>query len=262
MDGDTPRRGGPALHAALGGRFHDAHRSASFAILASDHTWGLALRVLADVALPAPRVVAAVQAFSRQHGEVVVGQQLDLLGNAEDVDLVHDLKTGAYTVRGPLELGALLAGAPAETIEALRRFAAPVGVAFQLRDDLLGTFGTPEQTGKPVGNDIRAGKRTAILAEADHRLSPAGRTALARAFGHAEATDAEVLAATAALEACGARAAVAARLGRLCGEAQAIAATLPVTEAARALLAGAAAALAPGVVGGAMAEPAARVAQA
>ena len=262
IDRDDVRRGGPAAHAALGARFADAHLGASFAVLASDYTWGLALRVLGDIDLPAPRVLAAVQAFSRLHADVVVGQQLDVLGNAADVDVVHDLKTGAYTVRGPLELGGILAGASAETLAALRRYAAPVGVAFQLRDDLLGTFGTPEQTGKPVGNDLRAGKRTAILAEAEARLTPDGRAALTRAFGHADASEADVLAASAALEACGARAAVAARLSRLCHEAVELAAALPVSEAARVFLAGAASALAPGVVSGAMAEPAAQRAHA
>jgi geranylgeranyl diphosphate synthase type I len=262
IDGDVTRRGGPAVHAALGAHFRDAHRAASFAILASDYTWGLALRVLGDAAVPAPRALAAVQLFARMHADVVIGQELDVLGNAADVDVVHDLKTGAYTVRGPLLLGATLAGAPATTIEALRRFAGPLGIAFQLRDDLLGTFGTEEQTGKPVGNDLRAGKRTAILAEAESRLSPDGRAALAKAFGRMEATEAEVLAATAALAACGARDAVSARLVRLCNEAETLAANLPLTANVRSLLAGAASALAPGVVGGTMAEPAAQRAQA
>ncbi|APR77751.1 Geranylgeranyl diphosphate synthase [Minicystis rosea] len=262
MDGDLTRRGGPAVHATLATRMRDAHRGASFMILASDYTWGLAVRTLSDVALPAPRVLAAVQTFARLHADVVVGQQLDMLGNAPDVDVVHDLKTGAYTVRGPLVLGATLAGADATTLDALSRFAKPVGVAFQLRDDLLGTFGTPDQTGKPVGNDLRAGKRTAILAEAEKRLSPEGRAALDRAFGRAEATEAEVLAATAALESCGARAAVASRLARLCADAEAQAAALPVTDHARVLLAGAASALSPGIASGTMQEPAAQRAHA
>jgi geranylgeranyl diphosphate synthase, type I len=257
IDGDATRRGGPAVHAALTSRWSDAHLGATFAVLASDTTWGLALRVLADIDLPAPRVLAAIKAFSRLHADVVIGQELDVLGNAKDVDVVHDLKTGAYTVRGPLVLGATLAGASAETIDALVRYAGPVGVAFQLRDDLLGTFGTEQQTGKPVGNDLRAGKRTAILAEAEAnaRLSAEGREALARAFGRADASEADVLAATAALEACGAREAVAARLAKLCADARATAETLPISTAARSLLAGAAAALSPGVVGGTMAEP-------
>ncbi len=183
------------------------------------------------------------------HEDVVVGQQIDMLGRAEDVEAMHALKTGSYTVRGPLSLGATLAGAPAEAGAALERFAAPLGIAFQLRDDLLGTFGATAETGKPVGNDLRAGKRTAVLAEAmdgGARLDPGQRAAVDRVFGRAAATDAEVVAAAAALEACGARAAVTARLAQLCSEAEAIARDLPLAAPAPALLAGAAAALAPG----------------
>jgi geranylgeranyl diphosphate synthase type I len=245
MDGDDTRRGGPAVHAALAAHHHSKHLGASSAMLASDLTWNLALELLATLDAAPARVVDTLRLFTRIHEDVVIGQQIDMLGHAEDVDAMHELKTGSYTVRGPLLLGATLAGAPEATLRALERYAAPLGVAFQLRDDLLGTYGAPEDTGKPVGNDIRAGKRTAILAEADARLSSEGRAVLDRAFGKADATEAEVLAATAALEACGARAAVTARLAKLCADARDLASALPLAAPAPALLAGAAAALAP-----------------
>lgn len=245
MDRDDTRRGGPSVHAALAARLGGEHLGAASALLASDLAWNLAFEVLASIDLPAPRVVAVIRLFTRIHEDVIVGQQIDLMGRAEDVEAMHALKTGSYTVRGPLLLGAALAGAPAATLDALERYAAPIGVAFQLRDDLLGAFGLPEETGKPVGNDLRAGKRTAVLAEAEGRLSDAQRAALGRAFRRADATHDDVAAATAALEACGARAAVTDRLARLCREAESLAAGLPVTPAARVWLAGAAAALAP-----------------
>jgi geranylgeranyl diphosphate synthase type I len=246
MDGDLTRRGGPSVHAALSQRLGGAHLGASSAMLASDLSWNLAFEVASSIDLPADRVLATLRALVHVHQDVIVGQQIDMLGRAEDVEAMHALKTGSYTVRGPLALGATLAGASPATRAALDRFAAPVGVAFQLRDDLLGTFGSPGETGKPVGNDLRAGKRTAILAEAEGRLGDAARAVLDRAFGQAEATDGEVIAATAALEACGARAAVSDRLARLCREAMELATALPLAEPAPALLAGAAAALAPG----------------
>ncbi len=249
MDGDLMRRGGPSVHAALGAVLGDAHLGASSAMLASDLSWNLAFEVVSTIALPAPRVLATVRALVALHQDVIVGQQIDMMGRAEDVEAMHALKTGSYTVRGPLTLGATLAGAPAATLAALDAYAAPVGVAFQLRDDLLGTFGGPEDTGKPVGNDLRAGKRTAVLAEAldgTARLSAAGRAALDRAFGRADASEADVVAAAAALEACGARAAVTARLTRLCHEAVARAEALPLAAPAPRLLAGAASILAPG----------------
>jgi geranylgeranyl diphosphate synthase, type I len=129
------------------------------------------------------------------HFEVVCGQQLDLLGH-ENVSLVHDLKTGSYTVRGPLCLGALLADASREQLVALERFGAPLGLAFQLRDDLLSTFGTTSAIGKPVGNDLRAGKRTALVAEALRVLSPGDRAALEAVLGHPDASDRALAAAT------------------------------------------------------------------
>lgn len=246
IDGDDTRRGGPAAHAALSVRLGDAHLGASSAILAGDLTWGLAVGVLSSIDdLPATTVLEAVRLLARVHDDVVIGQQLDILGRAEDVEAMHALKTGSYTVRGPLALGATLGGAPASVLDALDRYAAPIGVAFQLRDDLLGTFGATEETGKPVGNDLRAGKRTAILAEAERRLSKDQRVIVDRAFGHADAAQHEVDVATAALDACGARAAVTERLAGLCREGETLAASLPVTPAARVILAGAAAALAP-----------------
>jgi geranylgeranyl diphosphate synthase type I len=245
IDNDPTRRGGPAVHAALAATLGSAHLGATSAILASDLTWGLAVGMLAGLSLPAPRVVEGIRLLARFHEDVVIGQQIDVIGRAEDVEAMHALKTGSYTVRGPLALGATLAGAPASTIEALDRYAAPVGVAFQLRDDLLGTFGSPEETGKPVGNDLRAGKRTAILVEAEARLDAEARRVVDSAFGHAEASDDEVRRATHALEASGARAAVTGRLARLCRDAELLAADLPLAPAARVMLAGAATALAP-----------------
>src|SRR5699024_9998010 len=77
---------------------------------------------------------------------------------------VNRFKTAAYTVERPLHIGAALAGAPADTVSALREFGVAVGQAFQLRDDLLGVYGDPDVTGKPSGDDLREGKRTLLLA--------------------------------------------------------------------------------------------------
>jgi geranylgeranyl diphosphate synthase type I len=243
MDGDATRRGGPSAHAALTEALGGEHLGASGAILASDLTWGLAIATFARVDAPAPMVLGVISALCRVHEDVVIGQSLDMIGRADDVETMHDLKTGSYTVRGPLLLGATLAGAPSETLAALERYAAPLGVAFQLRDDLLGTFGTSEETGKPYGGDLRAGKRTAVFVEAEKRLSAEERALVDRALGKADASDEAVRAAADAIEACGARGAVASRLGALCDEAEALSAELPIAEGAREVLRGAAIAL-------------------
>src|SRR5207237_4109335 len=99
-------------------------------------------------------------------------------------------KTAAYTVERPLHLGAAIAGAHPDLIACYRRFGADIGVAFQLRDDLLGVYGDPAVTGKPAGDDLREGKRTVLVAlglehaERDGRHSDA--TLLRASLGRAD----------------------------------------------------------------------------
>ena len=113
--------------------------------------------------------------------EVLSGQLLDLQVAAElgadparqaaDAMRVNRFKTAAYTVERPLHLGAALASASPQTVGALRRYGADIGVAFQLRDDVLGVFGDPAVTGKPAGDDLLEGKHTLLLATARARLA-------------------------------------------------------------------------------------------
>lgn len=245
MDGDLVRRGGPSAHAALAEQLGDAHLGASSAMLAADLTWGLAIRTLARARVKPERRLRAIEVLCAVHQDVIAGQQLDMLGNQKDVEAMHALKTGSYTARGPLVLGATLAGASKRILTCLQRYSAPLGVAFQLRDDLLGAFATEAETGKREGSDLRAGKRTAVIAAAEGLLSPEGRAAVEGALGHAEASDADVRDATRALAECGARAVVEERLRALCAQAAALAETLPVSDRSRQIFAGAALALLP-----------------
>lgn len=217
MDGDATRRGGKAVHVELTERHGDAHLGASAAVLAGDYGSALAQRVVAELEAPAEVVREAVVAFARVHEEVVLGQAIDLTLAADDADAVrrmHALKTGSYTVRGPVELGAILARAGGPARDALRRFADPIGVAFQLRDDLLGTFGDPAETGKPVGSDLRARKRTALVTEALALAGSAERMQLLAVLSRTPSND-DVLWAMGLFERSGARAAVEAKLHAL-----------------------------------------------
>jgi geranylgeranyl diphosphate synthase type I len=233
MDGDEERRGGPSVHAHLRERHGDAQLGASLAVLAGNLGCASSWRLFENATGGAAREGAArhgaatddpavrAEAFAvvlRMHEEVLVGQQLDLLA-VEDVSRMQRLKTGSYTLRGPIALGAALAGASEAQKQALDRFATPLGEAFQMRDDLLGTFGDSRATGKPAGNDLRAGKRTALVAAAESRCSEGELAPLRAVLGDAEASEADVRAAMALMERCGARAAVEARLDALLAEA-------------------------------------------
>jgi geranylgeranyl diphosphate synthase type I len=128
---------------------------------------------------------AAQQVFTELRLEVNVGQYLDLLGTAtrhptvEQARTIAVYKSGKYTFERPLHLGAALAGRLAELQQPLTRFGVPLGEAFQLRDDLLDVFGDSAVLGKPVGQDLRSGKPTCLLAIGLARASDAEAKTLA-----------------------------------------------------------------------------------
>ena len=226
MDHDDVRRGGPAVHAILREKLGPALYDAG-AVLAGDLASGYAQEALFETKLPADRLLAAARAYARVQVDVVLGQLAEMQadpgtlgksGPPASVETVHTLKTASYTTTGPLLLGAALAGAtPARTKE-LESFGLLLGIAFQLRDDVLGVFGDPKATGKPVWNDIREGKRTALVEEL--AKEPSAAPLLAKALGNANATHDELAAVVRAMEETGARARVDTRVRGLCAEAE------------------------------------------
>jgi geranylgeranyl diphosphate synthase type I len=128
----------------------------------------------------------------------VSGELLDLLrARQADIDeagarRVAVLKSGSYTVVGPLLMGASLAGGGEEVAGVLERYGRPLGEAFQLRDDVLGTFGDPAVTGKDRDTDIREGKRTTLVAKAWGMGTAESRRLLAERLGRPGLTSDEV----------------------------------------------------------------------
>lgn len=244
MDGDVERRGGPSAHVALakklgGGPLLPERAGGVGALLASDLVWGLAVSaLLATKVEPAIRV-RALDELMRIHEDVVAGQVIDTLAKKPDIEVLHDLKTGSYTVRGPLALGAILGGAGKPVLRALGRYADPLGVAFQLRDDLLGVFGSEAEAGRPQGSDLRSGKNTSVLRHASPKLRGAGKKALATVWKKGDAKQKDVLTAVEAISATGAREAVEKRLASLCDRAEREASKLPLAASAKAQLMGA-----------------------
>ncbi|GAC1348054.1 MAG: polyprenyl synthetase family protein [Myxococcales bacterium] len=226
MDRDELRRGGPTLHVALALEpGASGHLAASLAILAGSLCEAWALELVLAAPVPAARALAAARHLSRALADVTVGQMLDLaapLGpalSARGVLQIEELKTGSYTFELPLLVGALLAGASERVLAALRGYARPLGQAFQIADDLLGTFGAPEVTGKSSANDLREGKRTLLVARALAQASPADAAALREGLGRPGMTDKEAEELRDILRRCGAEAAARADAERLCAEA-------------------------------------------
>jgi geranylgeranyl diphosphate synthase type I len=226
MDRDELRRGGPTLHVALGrAPGASGHLGASLAILAGSLCEAWALELVLDAPVAPTRALAAARHLARALADVTVGQMLDLaapLGpelSARGVLEIEELKTGSYTFELPLMVGALLAGADEGVLAALRGYARPLGQAFQIADDLLGTFGAPEVTGKSSANDLREGKRTLLIARALEQAPAADAAALRAGLGRPGMTDAEVEALRDILRRSGAEAASRAEAERLCAEA-------------------------------------------
>jgi geranylgeranyl diphosphate synthase type I len=186
MDGSATRRGAPAVHR----RFADRHADDAWAGESRRFGEGVAILVgdlalvYADLMLPTGSAELAAL-WHELRVELNIGQYLDLSGTAVgDVDRagarrIARLKSGRYTIERPLQVGALLGGNPALAV-GLSDYGDPLGEAFQLRDDVLGVFGLESRTGKPVGDDLREGKPTLMLAVARERADEAGRTLLAR----------------------------------------------------------------------------------
>lgn len=236
MDSDDERRGGPAVHAAFRSRLGNVHLANSLAVLAGDLAAAYAWELFAAAPWPHGSRRQAEGRFLRIHKEVFFGQHLDLTATP-DVARMHQLKTGSYTVRGPLLLGGMLGEADEEQLGALDRVAEPLGEAFQLADDLLGTFGDPEVTGKPAGNDLRAGKLNAVVAAARELLPERARQPLEAIFGAGtEVQDNQVEQAIGLLREAGVQDRVEARVSRLLTAADAALADAPLAREGTELL--------------------------
>jgi geranylgeranyl diphosphate synthase type I len=252
MDHAEVRRGQPAAHV----RFRDVHRAKglhgdaadfgrSVAILLGDLAQSWAVELAAGVSTgrgAAGREIARTVAAMCQ--EVIGGQYLELLvaqrraATEEELLRVLRLKSGRYTAERPVQLGALLAGAPAAKLAGLSRYGAALGEAFQLQDDLLGMFGDPATVGKPVGADLEEGKFTFLIHHALAKATPEQRQALESALGKGAATPEQTAEALRALAETGARDAVTGMIGERLRDARAALAALDLQADGRLFLAG------------------------
>lgn len=182
IDDSATRRGLPTVHM----KFADTHRGSgwrgsarqfgvSAAILLGDLAlvWADDMVATAELSSDARRRIQRVWADIRT--EVLGGQYLDIVAESSGVDsiasamTVNTYKTASYTVSRPLQMGVAAAADRPDVLAAFHELGTNLGVAFQLRDDVLGVFGDPAVTGKPSGDDLRSGKRTVLFAEAVER---------------------------------------------------------------------------------------------
>jgi geranylgeranyl diphosphate synthase type I len=249
MDGAHTRRGRPATHVGFASR-HSSHDldgdgelfGTGAAILVGDLALVWSDELLRRSGLSSAGLTRARAVWDTMRTEVTAGQYLDLLRAAGGLPgpdgalKVARYKSAGYTVQRPLQLGAAIAGAGPDVIEAYTAIGLPLGEAFQLRDDVLGVFGDPAVTGKSADDDLREGKQTLLIALAEEAADAGGRRLLDDLLGNADAGSQEFDALRALLESTGSRARVEERIAERTALARAAIAAAPLHDDARAAL--------------------------
>ncbi len=240
-DGSATRRGERTTHLV----FADEHSSGDWigegrrfgegvAILVGDLAFVYADVLVGDLAPPAWTV------WNELRVELSVGQYLDLVGTARaerhrpTTERIARYKSGRYTVERPLHLGALIAAPDraGELLAPLSAYGLPLGDAFQRRDDVLGVFGDLSVTGKPVGDDLREGKPTTLLAIATARARGSEVKVLER-VGDEDLSAVDIADLQSVLQGTGALDEIEASIAALAHEAVAAAHRLPLVPEAR-----------------------------
>jgi geranylgeranyl diphosphate synthase, type I len=205
MDGAELRRGRPSGHVAFA-RWHRHVRPSaspdrfgeSAAVLLGDLCLVWAAQMMRESGVSATALDRVWPRYDAMRTELAIGQFADLINGAcgfPTLDKVLDVsrrKSGNYTVRRPLEMGAAMAGCGEHVLTMLGKYGEAIGEAFQMRDDVLGIFGSPAVTGKPAGSDLAEQKATSVVAAAYHLADSTVRRQLRELMSADQLADTDV----------------------------------------------------------------------
>jgi len=179
IDRDSLRHGVPTLHARYSEKAKkyfpekdEEHFGNSIALILGDMLYAFGNDVIFRANFPKERIFSALRCLQKIVTHTVTGQARDIYieyqGKAteEEILSMYENKTARYSIEGPLHLGWLLAGGDEKVLQMYSDYAIPLGIAYQIQDDILGVFGTEEAMGKPIGSDIEEGKYTLLVAKA------------------------------------------------------------------------------------------------
>ena len=205
MDGSDTRRGALSIHKAFEKMHKDknlvgspAQFGVSSAILMGDLALIWSAQMLHTAGLKSEQLIQVLPVYDEMRVELMAGQYLDVyeqsLGtqSVERSLKVARYKSGKYTIERPLHFGATLGGASDSLIDTYTKYGIPLGQAFQLRDDVLGVFGDPAETGKPAGDDLREGKRTVLMAVAIDKADATQEKVLKNGLGNPDLNASQV----------------------------------------------------------------------
>jgi geranylgeranyl diphosphate synthase type I len=199
IDRDELRRGRPTIHKRYQ-KFYQKisidyeHLGISAGIIIGNLASAFGYEILTESNFPDSFKTKALKKLSQiiigvQAGEILdVFLRLDHPLKEKEIFKIIKYKTTGYSIEGPLQLGAILAGANQKALKDLSNFALPLGNAFQIQDDILGMFGDPGETGKPVGGDLREGKQTLLISKAKELANKKEKKIIERTLGNPRLT--------------------------------------------------------------------------
>jgi len=210
VDKSDLRRGLPTIHARYKQIYENKGLIFNFnndgkidlpsamAIINGNICCALAYEAFVESGFQADKILQVLEMMYDIIKYTAVGQLLDIVkattrkATEEEVLRIHYLKTAKYSVEGPLCVGAILTGTTSSVLDSLSRYAIPVGMAFQIHDDILGIFGTEEQMGKSIVSDTKEGKQTLLTVKALENASPSQKERLEHFIGNPDITKADI----------------------------------------------------------------------
>ncbi len=213
MDKGSERRGVPTVHEIAKDMYKSEqdpiHIGNSVAICYGDVFCHLGLQILNESNIPTDTLKKLNALVNKRIIDVGFGQIFDFLiafkeTTNEDILKVYELKTGAYTYELPLSIGATLANATEEQLQQLSKYAIPAGIAFQIIDEIIGTFGDDSVTGKSTASDLVEGKKTLLVQHTMDYGSQTEKLALLNVLGKKDASAMELKTAKEAILSSGA----------------------------------------------------------
>lgn len=205
IDRDPKRRGVTtihekykAMHKMLSWLDDSQHFGNSVAIIVGDMVMALGNKALFSSNFDPKIVVEALTKMQKIVANTVVGQAKDVVvsfkGKATEKEIldIYKLKTAKYTIESPLHLGAIFGGAQESVLKEFSRMSDPIGIAFQIQDDILGVFGSESKIGKTVGSDIAEGKQTILVSRAREKATAKQMAVLDAKLGKEKLTQRDI----------------------------------------------------------------------
>lgn len=206
IDNDPKRHGVETIHhryEKIGRVFpgigeNARHFGNSMGIIVGDIISAIGNQVIYKSKFSTDLIVKALNRLQSIVSVVAVGEAQDVIieyrrkASEKEVMDMYRNKTAKYTIEGPLHLGAILGGADESVLKGITEFSVPIGVAFQIQDDILGIYGSEKKIGKPVGSDIREGKQTILVVKALKNANVSQKRKLELFLGKEDITKKEV----------------------------------------------------------------------